>query len=228
MPMQYLSARKNRIKKIWLIIGASMTESWDAKKKRLLKVREGFPESLRETPLRYVEDVAGLSQDALRALDRAYHVEPVNIPRALQYIRENLVLSVEDLCEFARPEKPGPKKGGSDAPGGTNVTFSRQKVIPSSEPDRKDIQALAKLLIACYPSMPEVTASAMAASDVMKEALNVVASAREAIESDHAQSDFVILSLFQLFAQLNKQILEIIQGNPAFLKALEQSKVALG
>jgi hypothetical protein len=203
-----------------------MSESWDARKKRVLKVREGFPESLREIPLRYVEAVAGLSQDALRALDRAYRDEPVNIPRAIQYIREHLVLSIEDLREFARPEKPGPKRGGADTEA-FNPSSSQPKEILNFYPDERDTKILAKLLMACYPSMPEISAGAMAASEVMREALKVVAATREAIESSHAQSDFVILSLFQLFSQSKNLVLEIIRSNPAFQQALEQSRIAL-
>jgi len=157
---------------------ANMSESWESRRKRLLKVREGFSESLRNIPLRYVEDVAGLSSDALRALDRAYQVEPVNIPRAIQYIRENLVLSVEDLREFAKPEKPGPKSGGKEI---QVISASIAKPIAASfTPDKRDIQALAEVLMMCYPSMPKVSADAMAASDVMSEALRVVTATREA------------------------------------------------
>jgi hypothetical protein len=203
-----------------------MSESWDARKKRVLKVREGFPESLREIPLRYVEDVAGLSQDALRALDRAYRDEPVNIPRAIQYIREHLVLSIEDLREFARPEKPGPKRRGADTEA-FKPSSSQPKEILNFYPDERDTKTLAKLLMACYPSMPEISAGAMAASEVMREALKVVTATREAIESSHAQSDFVILSLFQLFSQSKNLVLEIIRSNPAFQQALEQSRIAL-
>jgi hypothetical protein len=81
--------------------------------------------------------------------------------------------------------------------------------------------------MACYPGMPEISANAMAQADVMREALKVIAATREAIESNHAQSDFVILSLFKLFSQSKKQVLEIIQGNPAFKKAFEGSRIAL-
>jgi hypothetical protein len=49
-----------------------MSESWESRRKRLVKVREGFSESLRNISLRYVEDETRLSLDALRALDRAY------------------------------------------------------------------------------------------------------------------------------------------------------------
>ena len=177
--------------------------------------------------MRYREAVGRLSPDALRALDRAYRVEKINIPRALKYMRENLVLSVEDMIEFARPEKPGPKTGGADKPGESKDAVSQPVPIPAIKPSEKDIQTLASLLMACYPGMPEVSANAMAQADVMCEALKVVAATREAIESNHAQSDFVILSLFKLFSQSKKQVLEIIQGNPAFKKAFESSRIAL-
>jgi len=218
-----LGARKKSIEKKHIIILANMSESWDARRKRLLKTREGFPESLRNIPLRYVEDVAGLSPDAIRALERAYQAEPVNIPRAIQYIRENLVLSIEDLREFAKPERPGPKPGGTEAfiaPAGNSQTEN----ITSN---KRDIQVLSEVLTLCYPSMPSVSADAMAASDVMSEALRAVIAIRGAIESYHAQSDFVILSLLQLFSRSRKQVLEIIQGNPAFQKALENSGISL-
>lgn len=200
---------------------------WDVRKNRSDKICEGFPESLREIPVRYREAVGRLSPDALRALDRAYRVEKINIPRALKYMRENLVLSVEDMIEFARPEKPGPKTGGADKPGESKDAVSQPVPIPAIKPSEKDIQTLASLLMACYPGMPEVSANAMAQADVMCEALKVVAATREAIESNHAQSDFVILSLFKLFSQSKKQVLEIIQGNPAFKKAFESSRIAL-
>jgi hypothetical protein len=204
-----------------------MSEPWNLRRDRLLKVREGFPESLREIPVRYVEDVGRLGPDALRALERAYRVEVVNIPRALKYMRENLVLSVEDMIEFARPEKPGPKTGGADKLGESKDAASQPAPIPATRPSEKDIQTLASLLMACYPGMPEISANAMAQADVMREALKVIAATREAIESNHAQSDFVILSLFKLFSQSKKQVLEIIQGNPAFKKAFENSRIAL-
>jgi hypothetical protein len=200
-------------------------KEWLPRKNRSLKVREGFPESLRDIPLRYVEGVAVLSPDSLSALDQAYRIEKVNIPRALQYIRTHPIINIEDLIEFARPEKRGPKSKSERT---SNLSHTpQQNELTVSFPDDRDIQSLSGLLVACYPGMPKVTADAMAASEVMKEALKVVAATREALESDHARSDFVILSLFQLFSQSKKKVLEIIQGNPAFQKAFEQSRVAL-
>lgn len=200
-------------------------KEWLPRKNRSLKVREGFPVSLRDIPLRYVEGVAGLSPDSLNALDQAYRIEKVNIPRALQFIRENQMISIQALCEFARPEKRGPKRGAAET--AKDKPFFQQREVPGFVPNERDIQILAGLLTVCYPSMPKVSADAMAASEVMQESLNVVSATREALESDHARSDFVILSLFQLFTHSKKKVLEIIQGNPAFQRALEQSKVAL-
>ena len=131
--------------------------------------------------MRYREAVGRLSPDTLRALDRAYRVEKINIPRTLKYMRENLVLSVEDMIEFARPEKPGPKAGRADALGNSKDAAFQQAPDPGIKPNEKDIQTVARLLMACYPGMPEISANAMAQADVMREALKVITATREAI-----------------------------------------------
>jgi len=209
-----------------------MTESWQSRKARLIKVRDGFPVSLRNIPLRHIESVAGLSSDALRTLERAFLIEPVNIPRALQYLREHLVISVEDLVEFARTEKSGPKPsaGKAEKPAiGMSVedSTSQKLTYVDPAPNPKDIETLARILMSCYPSMPEITARATAASEVMSGAIRVVAATRSAIEADQARSDFVIMALLRLFSESRNQVMEIIRTNPAFQKALEVSRGAL-
>jgi hypothetical protein len=196
-----------------------MAESWESRKKRLELIREGFPEGLRGIPIRYVEDVAGLSEAGLQALDMAFRKEPVHIPRALEYLRNNLFISLEELQKRAKPPKLGRKPLAEPSPASES-----SKITPAS---KKDQEKLAQLLLSCYPSMPLVTAESMAGSEVMKEALAVVITTREAIESGHAQSDFVILSLLQLFIESRKQILEIIRNTPAFQKALELSHIVV-
>lgn len=197
-----------------------MAESWESRKKRLEQIRKGFPEGLRGIPIRYVEDVAGLSEAGLQALDMAFQKEPVHIPRALEYLRNNLFISLEELQKRAKPPKLGRKPMAT-----TPDSSSKGTGIPNSS--KKDQERLAQLLLACYPTMPLVTAESMAGSDVMKEALAVVTTTREAIESNHAQSDFVILSLLRLFIESKKQIVEIIRNTPAFLKALELSNITV-
>jgi hypothetical protein len=214
------------------MIICEMTESWQSRKARLIKVRDEFPTSLRKIPLRHIESVAGLSPDALRALERAFLVEPVNIPRALQYLREHLVISVEDLVDFARTGKSGPKPRAVEAGSAAEekpveVAYFRRPGQVDSAPAPEDVETLARLLMSCYPNMPEITAQATAASGVMREALRVVAATRLAIESDQARSDFVILALLKLFGESRNQVLQIIRGNPAFQKALEESQAAL-
>jgi hypothetical protein len=183
---------------------------WDTRRNKLIKVRESLPESLRDIPFRYVRDVAGLSADALRALDRAYRVEKVNIPRALQYLRETLVISVEDMIELARPDKRGPKPSESQAAiaQAPSSAGSSEFQINASE---EDLEKLTTILKRCYPSMPAITAKAMARSDVMREALAVVTTTRLAISSDHAKSDFIMLTLLTLFSESQKHIHALIQ-----------------
>jgi hypothetical protein len=201
-----------------------MAESWESRKKRLERIREGFPQSLRGIPIRYVEDVAALSVEGLQALELAYQKEPVNIPRALGYLRSNLFISLEELQKRAKPMKAGRKSlEEANSSSDDSKTLLLSKVAPS----KKDQERLGQLLSACYPGMPAVTAESMAASEVMKEALAVVTTTREAIESSHAQSDFVILSLLKLFIESKKQVQEIIRNTPALQKAFEQSNIAV-
>lgn len=93
--------------------------------------------------------------------------------------------------------------------------------------DHQDIQVIISILTTCYPSMPRQSASALAESEVMREAVSVVTAVRLAVESNNAKSDFVILSLFGLISATKKKLSEIIQSNPAFLKAIENSGIAL-
>ena len=107
----------------------------------------------------------------------------------------------------------------------TNSSQVMQSTKVSLDP--QDIQVIISILTTCYPSMPRQSASALAESEVMREAVSVVTAVRLAVESNNAKSDFVILSLFGLISATKKKLSEIIQSNPAFLKAIENSGIAL-
>lgn len=192
--------------------------------------------------MRCVEDVARLSEESRRALIRALQIESINIPRALKYLRENLVISVEDMIDVARIERPGPKRippeiqtttDSEQLPAATDIDPEPTPVTTDtaassrSAPAEEDIQTLMNLLMECYPSMQPITARSLAASDVLVEALNVVTATRLARESSHAKSDFVILPLLKLFVDSYRQVHAIVKDNPAFTKALAHSKIAL-
>jgi len=214
-----------------------MTENYDQKKIRQLRIRETLlPPELKEIPLCYVEDVAGISPQAKLILVDALAKGPINIARALEYFQNTFVLNTDELLEVARPRKRGPQQIEAD-----QDQHQEEAIVPCNSPsadplpatqraavlDPRDIRTLTEILINCYPSMPEASAEGLAKSDVMRESIRVVAAVRLALESDHSKSDFVILALFGLFRTTKIRLQEIVQGNSAYLQAIKQSGIAL-
>jgi hypothetical protein len=213
-----------------------MTENYDQKKARQLRIRETLPAELKEIPLCYVEDVAEISPQAKQILIDALAKEPIKIARALEYFQNTFVLSLDDLLEVARPRKRGLQQAEGDqdqqlgeavVPCNAPTLDSSPATLPAATLDPRDIQTLTEILIKCYPSMPVSSAGGLAKSEVMREAIRVVVAVRLALESNHAKSDFVILALFGLFRTTKLQLQEIVQGNPAYLQAIKQSGIAL-
>jgi hypothetical protein len=94
--------------------------------------------------------------------------------------------------------------------------------IGFGEVDLADIDTLANLLLKCYPDMPTTSAEALARADVMGTSLRVVRETRNAIQT--ANSDFVVVALFTLFEEKLNELKELINGNPAFVKAIQLSR----
>jgi hypothetical protein len=213
-----------------------MTENYDQKKARQLRIRESLPADLKEIPLCYVEDVVEISPQAKQTLIDALAKGPINIACALEYFQNTFVLNADDLLEVARPKKRGPHQTEGDhyphsdeaiAPCNTQTVDSSPVIPPTATLDPRDIQTLTEILIKCYPSMPVSSAGGLAKSEVMREAIRVVTAVRLALESNHAKSDFVILALFGLFRTTKIQLQEIVQSNPAYLQAIKQSGITL-
>jgi hypothetical protein len=214
-----------------------MTENYDQKKIRQLRIRETLlPPELKEIPLCYVEDVAGISPQAKLILVDALAKGPINIARALEYFQNTFVLTTDDLLEVARPRKRGSRQIESDQDQQQEdaiVPCNSQSADPfpatqlSAALDPRDIKTLTEILINCYPSMPITSAEGLAKSEVMRESIRVVAAVRQALESDHSKSDFVILALFGLFRTTKIRFQEIVQSNSTYLKAIKQSGIAL-
>ena len=233
------AARKNRRLKIQFIILLVMTETYDQKKARQLRIRETLPTELKNIPLCFVEDVAEISPQAQQILIDALARGSINIARALEYFQNTFVLIADDLLEVARPRKRGPQSAGD----GQDQQPEDKTVVPSNAPtnessptpipaavlplDPRDIRTITDILINCYPSMPLSSAEGLARSEVMRGAVNIVEAVRLALESDNAKSDFVILALFRLFNTTKKRFQEIILNNPAYLQAIKQSGIAL-
>src|SRR6185295_2775410 len=86
----------------------------------------------------------------------------------------------------------------------------------------EDTDYLAKLLNQCYSDMPQSSAEALVASKVMSASLQVAVATRHALEE--VKSDFVITVLYTLFEERLNAIAQIINCNPAFVKAMQRSR----
>jgi len=142
-------------------------------------------------------------------LEKAVQSGLTQIPNAIRLLKDNPLLSVEDLhTEAPGPETPA-ESPNTEAPG---------PETPSLE--TPDAEALAALLRSRLPSMPETAARALAQSPSMADVLNVQIAVRQAMESPHLRSDFVLASLYGLLQSSLTQLEALIATNPAYQKAL--------
>jgi len=176
-----------------------------------LKLVEQLPPALhRKISLRNIEAFAALPDQARQTLEKAVQSGLTQIPNAIRLLKDNPLLSVEDLhTEAPGPETPA-ESPNTEAPG--------PETTPSLE--TPDAEALAALLRSRLPSMPETAARALAQSPSMADVLNVQIAVRQAMESPHLRSDFVLASLYGLLQSSLTQLEALIATNPAYQKAL--------
>jgi hypothetical protein len=190
----------------------SMAEDADIKAKRRRRIRESFAPPLNEIALRHVDTVQALSEGqrgilakALQRIGLRYLVDCVVAIKnhGVSIEDENALIAWLELSDTSQSDPH----------------------VPLSEPhenNSEDADYVARLLIKCYPDMPQASAEALVASDVMSASLRVVAATRQALED--ARSDFVITALYALFEERLHAITQIISNNPAFVKAIQRSR----
>ena len=189
-----------------------MAEDAATKANRRRRIRESFAPPLNEIPLRHVDSVQALNEFQREILAKAIEKLGIrHLASCLTAMKDHnaSIQSDEDLIGLLRlSDKPQ-----RDA----NATLSQMQ-----EGSSEDARQLSKLLIQCYPDMPRTSADALVASEVMAASMHVVAATRHAL--DDAKSDFVITVLYALFEERLNAISQIINSNPAFVKAIQRSR----
>lgn len=189
-----------------------MAEDADTKAKRRRRIRESFAPPLNEIALRHVDSVQALSEGRRIILANALQkIGTHHLVECLTAIKNHDV-SIEDEAALIRWLELSDKSQSN-----TSVAL-----WVTQEGNSEDTDHLAKLLIQCYPDMPQSSAEALVASDVMSASLHVVVATRYALED--AKSDFVITALYILFEERLQAITQIIKSNPAFVKAIQHSR----
>jgi hypothetical protein len=187
-----------------------MKEDAQNKASRRRRLRDSFPAPLNQIALRHVDAVQALDENQRGVLARALAQAGVaRLADCLAVIKSSSeqALSETDLSGLLNlpPAAPHPSPGGGDRAA-----------------EKSDVDYLAGLLMKCYRDMPELSADALAASEVMAPSLQVVSTTRRALEE--ARSDFVITVLYTLFEERWNEIERKIAGNPSFIKALQLSR----
>ena len=153
-----------------------------------LKLVEQLPPALhRKISLRNIEAFAALPDQARQTLEKAVQSGLTQIPNAIRLLKDNPLLSVEDLLTGTPSHETPAESPNTEAP---------SPETPSLE--TPDAEALAALLRSHFSSMPEIAALALAQSPSMTDVLNVQIAIRQAVESPHFQSDFVSATLWSL------------------------------
>jgi hypothetical protein len=190
-----------------------MKEDAENKARRRRMLREAFPAPLNQVALRHVDAVQALEGSQKTILARVLgQVGVSRIASCLAAIKRSrdAIRSETDLMGLLDPS--GIPQHAEDS----RISGEAPAV------EEMDMAHLANLLIRCYPDMPEVSAEALAASEVMAQTLRVVTAARLALEN--ARSDFVVIVLYTLFEERLHEMEEAIAGSPAFIKAMQLSR----
>ena len=191
---------------------SGMAEDAETKAKRRRRIRESFPPPLSEIPLRHVDSVQALNESHREILRIVLQKRGIHcLADCLLALKSSKVV-IENEVDLVRRLESSPKLQVDDRPAFNDIQAGNSE----------DRQYLAELLINCYPDMPQSSAEALVASDVMSASLSVIVATRHAL--DDAKSDFVVTALYTLFEERMHAIKEIISSNPAFVKAIQRSR----
>ena len=191
---------------------SSMAEDAETKAKRRRRIREALPPPLNEIPLRHVDSVQALSESQREIL------RIVLQKRGIHYLADCLfALRSSDVSIVNEDDLVDSLDSSAKLQVDDHSVFN-----DIQEDNSEDKQYLARLLITCYPDMPQSSAEALVGSDVMSASLSVIVATRQALED--AESDFVVTALYTLFEERLHAIKEIINNNPAFVKAIQRSR----
>jgi len=129
----------------------------------------------------------------------------IGFPKALQALRANPDISLESLMnKIATP-------------------LSSTKTSQESNVSPEDIVVLEGYITKCYPDMESISMHAIASSDAMTEAGELIAVLRKFSASNHSRSDFVNVILYAILYEALEKHINNIKGIPAFVQAVQKT-----
>lgn len=194
-----------------------MKEDPENKARRRRSLRESFPAPLNQVALRHVDTVQSIAGNQRTILANALaKVGLAHLTTCLAIIKSSgdAIKTESDLMATLHLSEVIINPNSQDH----NV----EVLSKAQDLEEIDTDYLASLLIKCYSDMPQATADALVASEVMAASLRVVSATRCALME--AKSDFVITALYTLFEEKLEEIEVVIAKNPAFIKAIQRSR----
>lgn len=182
-----------------------MTESYQAKRERMLRAQASLPAHLQgRISLRNAEAAAVLSPEAQSTLAAALDNGLVKVAQAMQ------MLSRDPRADLA-PLLPDSRRKQADPVG--------------NEPSRSaaGLAELTALLQTCYPDMPVLAAQALADSPALDGLRAVFLAQQSLFAARQVHPDFVIVAFAGLLQQMQERLEARITQSPTYQQALRQS-----
>jgi len=192
-----------------------MPISYAERKKRRQAMLQGLAPELRQRlALRHVEAVAKLPQEAQRTLAGVLSAGLRGVSDAVALLQAQPRASVEEVL---RAGKDGRQGESSRSASKADLSWS------SADPDPEALAELSDLLQSCFPGMPSMTAGALAADELLSDALALVCARQACFRSTSIQSELVFVVLCGLALRFIDDLNRLMASRPHYRGALVQS-----
>lgn len=192
-----------------------MPIAYTERKKRRQALLQGLvPELRQRLALRHVEAVAKLPPEAQRTLAGALSAGLRRIPDAIAYLHEQPQASVEEVLRACKDGRQGEALPPSPS---TGLPWSPADTDPGA------LAELSELLQDCFPGMPGLTASALAADELLSDLLALVHARQACFRSKSIGSELVFVALCGLALRFIDELNRLMDSRPHYRGALMQS-----
>jgi transcription-repair coupling factor (superfamily II helicase) len=166
--------------------------------------------------LRHVEAVSQFSPQTQRTLAEVL-ATGIRAPAAIVFLKEHPEALLAEVVANCRTRKRRGKR--------VKIMEDGRPQSGSESDCESAVTELTDLLTYCYPDMPQITAQAMATSELLAGVLAVIRAQQACLATPQAESDFVLVVLCGLACKNLARLDQLVSQKPAYMQALQQSGV---
>lgn len=191
-----------------------MPVPYEERRKRREALRKQLQPALQPyIALRNAEPVSHLSPKSQETLIEALTSgNRIRITDAIDHLSEYPQATVADILQISAKKKDGSLRSS---------VFP--KTLGEGVVDPEAIRQMTALIRACFVDMPQVSAEALAASDVMSDLRSIQATHQYLFQSPHGKTDFVMIAFYELLQQDVSRLDKIISENVSLQHAIRDS-----